>query len=80
MSIQSIKRSMRLDFVVAAVLGGLWALAFGIGGRFGIDKLMDFSFIPLVGALACLFAIRVRYDLLNHVRETEPEEEPEEGP
>ena len=76
MSIQSIKQSMRFDFAVAAVLGGLWALAFGIGGWFGIDKLMDFSLIPLVGALACLFAIRVRYDLLNHVRETEPEEGP----
>ena len=74
MSIKSIKRSMRLDFVFATVFGGMWALAFGGGALFGSERLIDFSLIPLTALLACLFSIRVRYDLLAHVRETEPEE------
>ena len=74
MSIKSIKLSMRLDHGFAAAFGVLWVLALGAGVLLDSERLFDFSLIPMMGVMVCLFSLRVRYDLLDHVRETEPEE------
>jgi len=64
----------RLDLFFAAGFCGIWGLTLCGGALLGSGRLIDFSLIPLTALLACLFSIRVRYDLLAHVRETEPEE------
>ncbi len=64
----------RLDLFFAAGFCGIWGLTLCAGVLLDSARLMDFSFVPLIGGLVCLEAASVRKDLLAHVRETEPEE------
>lgn len=72
----TLEKQVRLDYAFAAAFVGIWALVFCSGALLGSDRMLDFSFVALIGGLACLQGASVRSALLTHMRETENGEEP----
>lgn len=68
----NLEQRVRLDLAFAAAFFGIWALALCSGALLESTRLMDFSIVALIGALACAEVASVRKDLLNHTKSEEP--------